>query len=739
MTMKRLMWLILVIAAPINPAWGYVDATPSLGKVLNDANTIVVLRVEKLNTEKRIIIYQKVGDLKGTHPTDEVKHQITDGFHPREPRTILDWAEPGKLAVCFHDGKTAITCIGQYWYECATLEAPWWTMTSARPELSLAYFGPAEKLRDSIPALLDEKEVVVTAVMHGARSDVWQHGNVAFRKVLRGKDCPIWRIKASLKMPDNAMEVGSKDSKWIVGPGVAAPEDVPGLTRKLDDKEAAVRGSAADDLGLIGRPARSAAPTLAKLLEDPEPLIRIRAATAVALIGEDASAGVTTLQEALHSKKVAVRKAAAQALGDVGSLAKPTVPILTEALHDPDATVRWTAAEALGRIGGDAEAAVPELAQALRDKSIRTMAADALGAIGPPARGAVPLLHDALKDADANYRWTAAIALTRIDSKSAKAALPLLIEKLKSSDARARWDAMMFISPMGLDAKDAAAAVLKMVKDGDGVAATVLATISGPDASEAIPLLVQVLADDWDTSDSLALIGPAAVPELLKALQKKDGKRTLVVKALGLIAPKAKEAIPPLLDAVKDQDKDVRIAAINALAGIDPKVKEAVTALTKALGEEDVEVRLAAVQALLAIQGAEAKEPIAALRDLLSHKESSARRDAASALGDLGVAAKGILPDLAHLLKDPDGGVRSAAAYAVARIKSAEAVRASVEIMLPGLGDKEVRVRQEAARFLGQLGPDAKAAIPALTKALRDEDEEVSKAAIEALGKIQAK
>jgi HEAT repeat protein len=478
---------------------------------------------------------------------------------------------------------------------------------------------------------------------------------------------------------------------------------------------------------------------LVKLFEDPEPLVRIRAAKAVMLIGEGESASLSTLQEALLVKNATVRRSAAQALGDVGSPAKPAVSALTEALHDPDVSVRWAAAEALGRIGSDAEAAVPELAGALRDKAIRTMAADALGAIGPAARGAVPLLHDALKDSDTAYRWTAAIALTRIDSKSAKPALPVMIEKLKSNDPRARWDAMMYISPMGLDAKEAAPAVLKMVKDGDGVAATVLAAIAGSDATDAIPLLVQVLGEDWDTSDSLAQIGPPAIPELLKALQKKEGKRALVVKALGLLAPKSRDAIPPLFDAVKDQDKDVRVAAISALAGLGRRVKDALPALSEALKDEETDVRLAAVQALLAIEGPESKEAMVALKELLSHGEASVRRDAASMLGGLGVPAKGTLSELAPLLKDADGGVRSAAAWAVARIKGAEAAHESVEVMLPGLEDKEARIRQESARFLGQLGPDAKAAIPALTKALRDESDDVSKAAAEALDRIQAK
>src|SRR5262245_52019461 len=224
--MKRLVALLLALVISIGTVQGYVDATQSLGKVITDAKHIVVLRVEKVNEEKRIIIYKKVADLKGDYPTMEVKHRVTDGFHPREPKLIMDWAEPGKLAICFHDGKVAVTCIGSYWYECSALESPWWTMTSGRPELSLAYFGPVEKLRNHVPPILAEKEVVITAIIHGERGGFWQHGNIAFQKVLRGKDCPVWRIKASLKMPDNAMEVGSKDSKWVVGPGATSAEDL---------------------------------------------------------------------------------------------------------------------------------------------------------------------------------------------------------------------------------------------------------------------------------------------------------------------------------------------------------------------------------------------------------------------------------------------------------------------------------------------------------------------------------
>ena len=53
------------------------------------------------------------------------------------------------------------------------------------------------------------------------------------------------------------------------------------------------------------------------------------------------------------------------------------------------------------------------------------------------------------------------------------------------------------------------------------------------------------------------------------------------------------------------------------------------------------------------------------------------------------------------------------------------------------LRDPEWTVRRQAAIALGQIGPDAKAAIPALESLVRDPDHLVRKAAVESLRKIR--
>ena len=55
------------------------------------------------------------------------------------------------------------------------------------------------------------------------------------------------------------------------------------------------------------------------------------------------------------------------------------------------------------------------------------------------------------------------------------------------------------------------------------------------------------------------------------------------------------------------------------------------------------------------------------------------------------------------------------------------------------LGNKKSEIRAEAATALMWFGPEAKAAIPALQKALKDKDWWVRTSAAEALERIKAK
>src|SRR5262249_39412277 len=135
---SRLPIIVLAAFLATAPAWAYVDGSPTLGPVIRESANIYVVEVVKVNVEKRVIFYRKVADLKGPAAPAEIRHALSDGCHLREPKTVLDLAEPGRLAVCFANGNIVRTCLGQYWYESTAIQAEggaaWWRMSRGLPE-----------------------------------------------------------------------------------------------------------------------------------------------------------------------------------------------------------------------------------------------------------------------------------------------------------------------------------------------------------------------------------------------------------------------------------------------------------------------------------------------------------------------------------------------------------------------------------------------------------------------------
>src|SRR5690349_6618745 len=112
--MKRVLSALLIVLGVATPSRAFLEVSPiipTLGRVVNQSTRIQVLQVDKVSREKQVIIYKKIADLKGKDADEVVKHKLTDGYHPRELRTVLDWAEPGEIAVCFYTGQGSVTCI----------------------------------------------------------------------------------------------------------------------------------------------------------------------------------------------------------------------------------------------------------------------------------------------------------------------------------------------------------------------------------------------------------------------------------------------------------------------------------------------------------------------------------------------------------------------------------------------------------------------------------------------------
>ena len=132
------------------------------------------------------------------------------------------------------------------------------------------------------------------------------------------------------------------------------------------------------------------------------------------------------------------------------------------------------------------------------------------------------------------------------------------------------------------------------------------------------------------------------------------------------------------------------------------------------LKDKDVRVRNAAATALGQI-GPAAKAAVPALIEALKDKDRTVRRVAAFVLGQIGPAA---VPALIEALKkDRVGRYSTAVVDALGKIGPV-----AVPALIEALKDKESYVRMYAAEALGQFAPAAKATVPALMESLKDND-----------------
>ncbi len=225
--------------------------------------------------------------------------------------------------------------------------------------------------------------------------------------------------------------------------------------------------------------------------------------------------------------------------------------------------------------------------------------------------------------------------------------------------------------------------------------------------------------------------------------------------ALGLMGPKARRAVPALIAALDSSRSEVRDAAAWALGNIGPDAEAAVQPLINALQDKDVGRRRAAAMAMQHVlpavedpqMRARAVEPLVrAMKDA----DPQVRGFAPVALGKIGQPA---LEPLLRIVLEQDTEVRwdwvtrSVAALALREIVGTGNAPASKETS-EVLNEAAVKLtatlndhpnpwaRALAAEILGEIGPRATSAVPALLNAARDKHDDVRKASVSALERV---
>jgi HEAT repeat protein len=318
----------------------------------------------------------------------------------------------------------------------------------------------------------------------------------------------------------------------------------------------------------------------------------------------------------------------------------------------------------------------------------------------------------------------------------------------------------------------------------------------GPDAEVAIPDLVATLdASDDSLShaahEALWCIGPRATETIIGLLdEKRPGMRVLGVEAIGwqvrlaYLPDNGKEILPRLIKIMKDDEPEVRRAALSAIGAIAQEENElALSALIEALKFEDAgklkgnEMPVAASAAFfLKDVGTNAKRAIPALVEATRAKDSDLAGQAARALGRIcghdpddtvvsaimavlmdkdrgdvrvwaadaltrfGPKAKKTIPDLLAELQKAEGLPPLTCLYVLFEIAPTD--ERVISALIAQLEDgKPIDDRRYAAELLGRIGPPAKEAVPALRRAIPKDTDSANNAWLkltidQAIGKI---
>ena len=467
--------------------------------------------------------------------------------------------------------------------------------------------------------------------------------------ILRLEDQRILKAPAPPVVAAPPVPVNQKNSKAV--PVAPAPVVVPDLTVMVTDADARIRRRAALAIGRVGL--AEGAPVLQPLLTDADPDVRQMAAFGLGLLAD-----------------------------------KSATAVLTTALGDADARVRGRAAEALGLIGDAASAA------AVGQMVGAAVKAGAIGAIAPddeewpksPDVEAVRLglfalvrlkgyepLAAAVQDASGRVSgwWPVAYALQRINDRRAIPALQLLA-KTPGRYTRA-------FAARGLGAlKDAASApllasMLDQAKDDPLVLASVVRALGQTGAPAAAePLLALLGADRTDPNIRLEAVA-------------------------ALAALKSQEALPVIQDLLTDDWPVLRVAAVRATAAIDPE--SFLTILSGMEPDPHFAVRAAIAEALATLPAESGTERLRALLDDQDKRVVPSVLD-----GLVRLKAPGLDQVLLAQLKAADIGVRAAAARAIGRVKPAGGAAALRDAYRAAESDNSDDVRDAAMTALAAYG-----------------------------------
>ena len=167
------------------------------------------------------------------------------------------------------------------------------------------------------------------------------------------------------------------------------------------------------------------------------------------------------------------------------------------------------------------------------------------------------------------------------------------------------------------------------------------------------------------------------------------------------IGPDAKDAVPALIDSLRDDDDECRFWAVTALSSIGSAAKDAIPRLIEHLQDRAFGIRQASAQALSAIDPTAHVVVPALVRTLASDDSHFVREEIVRALGHIGT--KEAVAALIDALTDDCEDVRW---YAVIELKmlgaNAREAREALQALMAN--ERDERIRSQAKVALRRMG-----------------------------------
>ncbi len=341
-----------------------------------------------------------------------------------------------------------------------------------------------------------------------------------------------------------------------------------------------------------------------------------------------------------------------------------------------------------------------------------------------------------LKDRDPAVREQAAKALGALGRRSPADVVKPLAEVLQDENAKVRLAAVIALGSIGPNAQEALPALKLLLEDGDGGVRRAAVGVIRRITPRNVPDRPRDTTPKPAPPHPTKLHNGKTVDQWLEQLKSANEKeRVEAAYQLVNYRPSAHIPVEPIVAALKDPSAKVRADAASAISNLGPRAKAAVQPLIELLEDPNFEVHSAAVDALGNI-GPEAAEAVAPLILKLAKNDTIELKHVVDALGRIDRKGQSVQPLIIVLKRrnlPGDGLNRYKAAVALGNI-GANAKDAIPELLAFLRNDDDYR--DGAAEALGKLGKGNEQVAAALAAALKDSSVLVRKTAVISLGLI---